>query len=86
MGLTRISTRKGEFVIEINGRSAAFTKEDITARVGKEAQIKAEIEGKLGRALGIPIFFHRNRDGTLAVATGRAPEMWPEDEAEAKTR
>lgn len=86
MGLTSISTLKGELVIEIDGRSAVFTKADITARVGKEAQIKSEIEAKMGRTLGIPIFFHRNRDGTLAVATGREPEMWPEDEAEMRTR
>lgn len=26
------------------------------------------------------IHFHRNRDGSIAVATGVAPETWPEDE------
>lgn len=26
------------------------------------------------------IFLHKNRNGTIAVATGREPVVWPEDE------
>lgn len=25
------------------------------------------------------VFFHKNRDGTWAVATGEVPSVWPED-------
>jgi len=27
-----------------------------------------------------PVFFHKNRNGTIAIATGAAPKVWPEDE------
>ena len=26
------------------------------------------------------VFYHRNRDGSIAVAVGREPDIWPEDE------
>jgi len=27
----------------------------------------------------MPIFLHKNRSGTIAVATGQEPKIWPED-------
>jgi len=32
--------------------------------------------------LGGRVFLHRNRDGSVAIATGSEPETWPEDERE----
>jgi hypothetical protein len=27
-----------------------------------------------------PMFIHKNRDGSYAIATGQEPRIWPEDE------
>lgn len=50
------------------------------AIVGRtESQIKTAIV-KAAKQHELPEFFiHINRDGTFAMATGREPNMWPED-------
>lgn len=47
-----------------------------------EAQIKAALDNWTQNNFGYvlnDIWFHRNDDGTWAVATGREPLTWPED-------
>ena len=78
MGLTRISTKDG-LTIDLDGKSARLTKEQMAADVGRGKVIENEIARQLGKALGKPIFFHKNRSGTVDVYTGKIPDMYPED-------
>lgn len=82
MGLTRITTRKPTkgpvaVTIEVDGKQVDISYADKLTRFNSEADFKAEIERVVGTK--IPIFVHFNRDGGVAIATGRAPEIWPED-------
>lgn len=48
-------------------------------------ELKAALDTFTQRNFGYTltdIFFHLNRDGTWAVATGAPPDVWPEDEVE----
>jgi hypothetical protein len=40
---------------------------------------EAEIEAAILTYLGIRVFVHWNDDGSLAVAVGGKPSVWPED-------
>ncbi len=44
-----------------------------------ETEIKDAIEAAGGLMLD-DLFVHVNRDGSVAVATGAVPDIWPEDE------
>ena len=72
--LTRIT-------VEIGGKS--FSVNQNTLRLFKTGeQAKAALEQFLGYPIP-DIWFHINRDGTWAVATGaNPPEVWPEDAVE----
>ena len=39
-----------------------------------------QIENTLGKVTDL--FVHKNKDGTFAMATGKEPDIWPEDEKE----
>ena len=43
------------------------------------ADLKTAMEASVGNKIA-DIFFHKNRDGSYAIATGREPKVWPEDE------
>lgn len=50
-----------------------------------EAEVKAALDSWTQNTFGYvldDIWFHRNRDGTWAVATGQPPAVWPEDQGE----
>ncbi len=86
--LTAISTRKNRGT----GRTKpaiALTLDDVTISLSHaevSGRTVVEIAGDLAeRAAGHqialpPIALHINRDGSLAIATGAAPDVWPEDE------
>ncbi len=82
IGLSRIATAKAgkgkpAFAVEIGGRlieieHAALSTHNTAAKLLVEAERQAE--------QSLPLFFHFNRDGSLAVASGAPPDVWPEDE------
>jgi hypothetical protein len=46
------------------------------------AELEAAAAEQLGGECPIDLFFHINDDGSVAIATGEAPDVWPEDEIE----
>ena len=85
MGLEKSATWKrpdqGRAVhIVVDGYSLEITHNDL-ARLNTEAKVQREID-RLARLndVTLPIFAHVNRDRSIAIATGAAPEIWPEDE------
>ena len=84
MGLKRNSTLHGELVVNDGRGEVKMTTTEIQSRKGREDQVQGELETKAGRTLAVPIFYHKNRDGSIAVATGAPPMtngvvVWPED-------
>lgn len=92
MPLTRVSSWKDSkqgnaTVIEIDRVKFEISHADL-ADFDTMEKIKAEIERQaLLSAKQLPdLFFHKNRDGSIAVATGSEPNKWPEDEDNGKMR
>ena len=84
LGIRRISTSKrgrGDhaLVMEVGGVRVQLDHNEVEGLA--TGRIKASLEQvcKDERADTL-IFVHRNRDGTLAIATGEEPDIWPEDE------
>lgn len=77
--IKRLATpRRGDDVIRIDTRrrQARITSDDVsTLRTG-------EIHNKINRQLKqwTELHFHTNRDGTIALAYGNEPDLWPEDD------
>jgi hypothetical protein len=78
MGWNRIaSTAAGGVVLD----DGAVKVEIAAAALGTHdtpAKLLAEAERQAGKALS-GVFFHVNRDGSVAIATGQEPDAWPED-------
>ena len=69
----------------INGNAVAITIDGVNHSIkdadasGKnEGNLKSTLETKFGKSLP-NVFVHKNKDGSFALATGRAPNVWPED-------
>ena len=85
MGLKRVSTLHGELVVNDGRGEVKMTAAEVQSRKGREDRVQGELEAKAGRGLGVPVFYHKNRDGSIAVATGAPPMIngvvvWPEDQ------
>lgn len=89
MDLTRVATFKDKgraaVLLEVAGCRVQISHLELVTYatvVDMEDELcrRASLAGK-----SLPRFFiHKNRDGSLAVATGTEPEVWPEDEREAR--
>lgn len=69
--------------IVVDGHTIVITRALIT-RLNTTKKLMDKVE-EYALANGIelpPIFFHINRDKSIAIATGQEPEIWPEDDAE----
>lgn len=82
MAIRRIATsRAGKgrpaFATEVDDNLIELEHADLTT-FNTPAKVLAEVERLAQQSL--PFFFHFNRDGSLAVATGAPPDVWPEDE------
>lgn len=77
--IKRISTpRRGPNRVRIRTRRKnAVITTDEAANLGSE-RIHHKINQQLRQWLELTV--HKNRDGTIAVAYGKAPDVWPEDE------
>ena len=84
MGLTRVATsrdvKKKAIVLEISGKNVQMSHGDLSL-YNTASAVEEVISTRAGLAgVILPrVFVHINRDGSLAVATGAAPEEWPED-------
>jgi len=78
MGLERINTYNKQVLLKVDGQTVAVSPVELQPR--NEAETKTLLESRLGKSFPFPIFFHKNRDGSVAIATGEHPEVWPEDE------
>ena len=80
----RIATRKDPklgaavYVEIVDQPTITITHSELTTHDTAE-KLKAEAERQANATLG-EVFFHFNRDGTVAVALGREPTIWPEDD------
>ena len=45
-----------------------------------EAKLYDDLVDQIGKTPDTPVFFHKNRNGTIVIATGQEPDVWPEDE------
>jgi len=78
MGLERINTQSKQVILKIDGQTVIVNATEIQTR--NEVQTKSLLESRLGRSFPFPVFFHKNRDGSMAVAIHNPPGVWPEDE------
>jgi len=75
-------TNKGYAILIGSGRGNYFLAPDDLRTFNTAVKVEAELKRQaslIGDSLA-NIFIHINRDGSLAIATGRAPGTWPEDE------
>lgn len=83
MGFTRVATfrsvAKLAVIIEVDGETVEISHAALATH-DTPAKLKAEAERQAGK--GLAVFFHINRDGSIALATGAAPGVWPEDTEE----
>lgn len=70
-------------LIRIDQRELTIAHADLITYDTAE-KLKAEIERQASLSdVELPeLFFHVNRDNSIALATGSAPKVWPEDEIE----
>jgi len=79
---SRVATTKNGIAIESKDQkiSILIGKDDLTFHDTAE-KLLAEAEKQAKSSL-TGLYFHVNRDGSVAIATGeKSPEKWPEDEA-----
>jgi len=87
MGLTRVATfrdvKKAAVLLVIGGDRVELSHGDLSIHNTAEA-VGEVLSARAGLAgVVLPrVFVHVNRDGSLAVATGRVPKVWPEDEVD----
>lgn len=76
------SDNANRITVEWGGNSYSI-KQSILKHFTTALELKTALDNWTQANLGYvinDIFFHRNRDGTWAVATGEEPQVWPEDE------
>lgn len=76
----RVSTRYSEGITVTFKDGREFTATAAQIAHFTEKNVKDAILQKIADLTDI--FIHKNRDGTWCIATGAAPEIWPEDEVE----
>jgi len=76
MSLKRLASIPSGIFIEFTG--------DVKVDIGDVAEIstKEKVDQEVEKVLGKDnkVFSHVNRDGTIAIAYGAEPAVWPEDE------
>jgi hypothetical protein len=87
LAITRISTAKSgkglALAMDEDGETIVSLRHDELTTYDTIAKIKLEVNRQAARILQ-NVYFHINRDGSLAVATGFEPSIWPENEPEDK--
>ena len=89
IAVNRIATRKEPelgpaVLLEAGGLTLVEIRHTDLTALNSVAKLLAAAELQAGHSLD-DVFFHINRDGTIALAVGRQPKVWPED-AEGKPK
>lgn len=88
-GLRLISTRRvgrGDLLTLAYGRTTLkITDRDLLTQARLDSDL-TRLKSALGITDQTAIFFHVNRDGTLAVASGKLLLRWPEDDQRPPTQ
>lgn len=84
MPLTRVATWHNApnpaLVLQIGTTGIQLTQAALDALDTEEGIETAIATLAAGAGITLPaIFIHINKDGTIALATGTAPDVWPED-------
>ncbi len=75
-GIYANSTLWGEIKLGIGDKLVEFKPAEVSA-----LKSTITLQNVIRMAAGdIPIFIHKNRNGRYAIATGKEPLVWPEDE------
>ena len=78
MAYVRIAvSSKNEDAIIIETDTKQVVLKNTDESLSSASLTKTELEKTLGTKSDL--FIHKNRDGSIAVATGNEPESWPED-------
>ena len=78
--MTRLSNTKAGLRIE-DGKDTVMIPLDDLTQLTANRDLRDEVNRQLGRTFTRQIFMHKNRDGSVAIATGTTtPDRWPEDE------
>lgn len=78
--MTRLRNTEEGFLLE-DGRQSVTIPVDDLKQFTANRDLRTEVDRQLGRTFTRQLFMHKNRDGSVAMATGSvAPERWPEDE------
>lgn len=84
MSLNRQASLKktNQIIVETGSGSYRLNEADILGKTELEIQTRVDVDKITEPALaGIrPIWIHKNRDGSWAVAVGDEPLSWPEDQ------
>jgi len=84
VSLTRVATseKKTNAVEIVVDKTTLTIERDDLATLYTAAKLKAAVEQQASLASKeLPrLFFHINDDGSIAVATGTEPDVWPEDD------
>ena len=80
MGIYRVSTLKNaQNIIEIQGNDNKHM--IIPAGQFNNPNLRDKLQTQANAIFGAgEVYVHVNRDDTIAIATGAAPDVWPEDE------
>jgi len=80
IGTARVGRGRPAFAVQIGAQTIELDHADLATH-DTAAKLLTEVQRRAGRSL--PLFFHYNRDGSLAVAYGAEPLLWPEDDPDA---
>ena len=84
MSIVRITSGNSKaaiaYEIEYSSNDKVTTSKADLALLPTQSALEADLASKKPQAETTPIFLHKNKAGTIAVATGSAPKVWPEDE------
>ena len=82
MGLKRVFSGNNRslvaFGIEFDEKACEMEKSALSV-FDTEDKLQGEVTQQM---FPVPVFVHKNRDGTIAIATGEEPDVWPEDEVD----
>jgi len=80
MAFNRITSTLSTLGLGIDGVYWSFARTTLPASP-TETQVRNAIRVACGGTLPSELTVHVNRDGSIALATGIPPAVWPEDEA-----
>lgn len=82
VGTFKPSKRETAAIVQIGDVEVIITHADKDFSLNTEAKFRAELIRVVGNKP--PVFVHFNRDGSVAIATGKEPDVWPEDITDAR--